>query len=259
MLELANRAGLPLALAEDGRLQFLSGLPSVEPSVRKLEELRPLLSNQTATGPDILYYMYRDVARPADRPHFQRSGLRFDLTVILSGKLGDEFIKTFGHYHPPAPGTELTYPEAYQVISGRAHCLLQKTGPSPREAVDVVFLEAVEGESFLVPPGYGHVLINPGQAPLVMANLVAANFSSVYEPFREARGAAYYELEEDGEVVFVSNDEYASVPDLRLAPVVPRPEVGLDDRPLYTAFANEPGRFAYLARPGDYRHLFQRP
>ena len=40
--------------------------------------------------------------------------------------LGSEYVKTVGHYHPPVPGTDVSYPEIYQVLDGSATYLLQK-------------------------------------------------------------------------------------------------------------------------------------
>ena len=40
--------------------------------------------------------------------------------------LGLEYTKTVGHYHPQIPGTDISYPEIYQVLEGSATYLLQK-------------------------------------------------------------------------------------------------------------------------------------
>jgi len=68
--------------------------------------------------------MYDGVALPDDRPAIERAGLRFDLTVLRPAIIGEEPVKTLGHYHNLAPGG-LPYPELYQVVFGHAHFVLQ--------------------------------------------------------------------------------------------------------------------------------------
>lgn len=76
------------------------------------------------------------------------------------------------------------YPEVYEVLEGRAHFLLQK-----KTLDDIVLVEAAKGDIVLIPPGYGHVTINPAQnETLTMANLVSTEFSSEYGFYDEMRG-----------------------------------------------------------------------
>ncbi|MCL5046140.1 MAG: glucose-6-phosphate isomerase [Actinobacteria bacterium] len=253
MKDLRELAGLPLALDERGRLLFSGGLPAVEPAVRKLAEVREVLADPGALGPEDLYFMYRDVGFPEDKAKLHKNALRYDVTVILPCRLGREFNKTAGHYHPMVPGTDVTYPEVYEVINGVAHYLLQKPGAGGRGAEDVVVIVARAGDKVLVPPGYGHITINPGPETLVMTNLVEAEFRSVYDPIREGRGGAYYEIEEDGNSVFVVNESYPEVPELRVREARPNPECGLvRGVPLYRAAVEDPAAFEYLVRPQDF-------
>ena len=253
MKDLSELAGLPLSLDEGGRLRFTEGLPAVEPAVRKLSEVREVLADPEASGPEDLYFMYRDVGFPDDKANLHQNSLRYDVTVILPRMLGREFNKTAGHYHPPVPGTKVTYPEVYEVVNGVAHYLLQKPGPEGRGAEDVIVVVARAGDKVLVPPGYGHITINPGPETLVMTNLVEAEFRSVYDPIREARGGAYYEIAEDGNSVFVVNQSYPEVPDLKVQEARPNPECGLARGvPLYRAAVENPTAYQYLIRPQDF-------
>jgi len=283
---LVDVAGLPLGLDENGRLIFGDDLPPVEPQARTLEEMRVVLYNQTATMPEELYYMYRNVGRPRDVERIAGRSLRFDVTVLVAGLVGGEFVKTAGHYHPVIEGggpDGLTYPELYQVVSGRAHYLLQRPAPAVEQGrghaapgedaggpggrgdvgagldragwstghlADVVIVDAGPGDVLYVPPGYGHVTINPGPEPLVMVNVVDGSFSSVYWPYRERHGAAYYEIEEHGESYFVANDHYPDPPEPRLGrPTGPR-SLGLRPGvPLYRQLVEDPEAFGFLSRP----------
>jgi glucose-6-phosphate isomerase len=115
--------------------------------------------------------------------------------------------KTKGHYHPENPaGTG--YPELYEVRDGTAHFLLQTNALE-----DVVLIEARKGDIIVIPPGYGHVTINPTpDRTLAMANLVSTAFTSDYRWYDTMHGAAYYELTGGG---VLKNPAYPVVPLLR--------------------------------------------
>ena len=129
------------------------------------------------------------MCRVQDKELIAKYGLRYDVTVIRPGQIGREFIKTAGHYHPLKPQTEFSYPEVYEVLAGKAHYLLQ-TEPD-EDGIDAILIEAVAGDKVLIPPGYGHITINPGQEYLIMSNWVAADFSSIYGPIKELGGGAF--------------------------------------------------------------------
>lgn len=283
--DISGITGLPLRVDRTGRIEFLQGLPRVEPQPRALDEMRSVLYNQTATGPDPLYYMYREMGWPEDIDRFAKYGLRYDLTVLAAGLVGGEYVKTAGHYHPVVRGEDRggngpdggggrpdgdggrpdgdggrtgdgrgarTYPELYQVISGRAHYLLQKPADNgkPGSIEDVVIVEAGPGDTLYVPPGYGHVTINPGPEPLVMVNVVSRAFSSAYGPYRERHGAVYYEIEEDGQGYFIPNDHYPEPPQPRLGRPTEPASLGLEaGRPLYAQLAANPRAFTFLSQP----------
>jgi len=250
-MDLGKACGMPVFVGPDGiALEFGPGARKVAPEARLLEDMREVLYNQTASTPRELYYMYRGVALESDGERHARAALRFDITVLRGGKVGPEYIKTAGHYHPPVAGSALTFPELYQVLYGRAHYLLQKAGENPAEIVDVIIIDAGPGDRVLVPPGYGHITINPGPGPLIMANWVASGFASSYEAMRAYRGGAYYEVEEAGQGLFVENDSYTQVPPPRLLkPGVPA-QLGLPAGPLYDCplerldFLRDPGPWA---------------
>jgi glucose-6-phosphate isomerase len=159
------------------------------PATRSVDDLRSVLRNPACDLSGPAYLMFRDIARsPGDRAWLSERHLRFDVTCIPPRDLCGEFVKTKGHYHPENP-SGIGYPEVYQVLSGKAHFLLQR-----RDLGRIILVPAGKGRTVLVPPGYGHVTINPGTDDLVMANIVASCFESDYRFYEENRGAAYYEL-----------------------------------------------------------------
>lgn len=163
-------------------------LPS--PSVRTTEDMRGVLYSPSASHDKPLYFMYREVSRnDTDRIWMQSHAIRFDITVIPPANLDGEYVKTKGHYHPENPsGTG--YPELYEVMDGIAHFLLQT-----KDLEDIILIEAQKGAIVVIPPGYGHVTINPTRdETLTMSNLVSMAFSSEYAWYDKMHGAAYYEL-----------------------------------------------------------------
>ncbi|GFP19766.1 glucose-6-phosphate isomerase, archaeal [Candidatus Hakubella thermalkaliphila] len=252
MDELKKTSGLPLAVDGEGKLIFGEGLTPVTAAVRFKQEMMAVLFAAEADSEDELYYMYRDVCRTEDRSVIAKHGLRYDVTVIRPGQVGSEYIKTAGHYHPLKQGTDSTYPEVYEVLSGRAHYLLQ-TKPD-EDGVDAILVEALPGDKVLIPPGYGHITINPGATFLVMSNWVAAGFDSVYGVIKELGGGAYFELVSQGEdQQFVVNPRYLPAPRFSSRPVEDRPEFGLlRGHPMYQEFLKSPEKFDFLRSPEKY-------
>ncbi len=202
------------------------GLP--EPSVRTVADMENVFavrpSNMNPETP--LYFMYRDLYKThGDKIWLDRHHLRYDITRIPAGIINGEYTKTKGHYHPPnAAG--IAYPEVYEVLSGYAFYLLQKA-----DLTDVIVVVAHTGDIVLIPPGYGHVTINPGREELIMANLVSTDFASEYREINDMHGAAYYYMKKGG---WVANPNYGDpIPMHTLLPA-PIPELGLvQGRSLY--------------------------
>jgi glucose-6-phosphate isomerase len=206
-----------------------------------------------------LYYMYRDVSKDdEDERKINEKGLRYDITIIPPRKLGLEFIKTAGHYHPFLRDTKITYPELYEVLEGEAHYILQKKEEEGggEKITDVVVVKAKKGDKVLIPPNYGHVTINPSEETLKMANFVANDFSSIYEPMRRKGGAAYFELT-TGE--FVKNENYEEVPSIRFLKPLNIEEVGLrKEAEMYEIIKERPESLEFLTNPAEFSSLFER-
>lgn len=228
------------------------------PDVRRLDQMDAVLYDRQfamEAHPGLeLYYMYKDVAKKDDRLIFEASEIRFDITIMSEHLLGKEFNKTLGQVHEAGPGG-FSYPELYEVISGRAHYLMQQMhhGNPSR----VVLVEAREGERVLIPPGWWHFTINPSGKPLVMSNLVWRGVVADYGPIRRRRGAAYFELH-DGSLV--RNTSYEKVPELSRARASPEPaKRTAGNRSLYSSFVGSPEAYRYLWHPEDFQSMWRSP
>ncbi len=152
-----------------------------QPTARSPAELRSFHFFPDISYNEPLYFMYRDVAKhEQDRPWLEFHTLRYDITVIPPADLGGEYVKTKGHYPPENPAG-VGYPEIYEVLEGRAHFLLQK-----KTLDDIVLVQVRAGDIAGIPPGYGHVTINPSPLEtLILANLVSTRLKKRIRGVRE--------------------------------------------------------------------------
>ena len=220
-----------------------------QPAVRTVEDMRPVLADPSCKSGGSLYFMYRDLAKSdADWNWLHHNHLRYDITVIPSRTICGELVKTKGHYHPKNPsGTE--YPEIYEVVEGQAHYLLQS-----RPVDDVVIVSADAGDLVIIPPGYGHVTINPSHdTTLVMANIVSREFESEYGPYEKYQGGAYYEMS-DGRLQ--KNPRYPDLPMVRYIGATCTGEIHpFCKGPLYKLIGNKDA-LSFLNFPERYVPVF---
>ncbi|MFH1461208.1 MAG: glucose-6-phosphate isomerase family protein [Patescibacteria group bacterium] len=203
------------------RVETTINLEKIKPQIRYLAEMKDLLFDQAwvQTAPDLkLYFMYRDLAKnKQDQTKIKKAGLRYDITIMPFLMLGREFNKTAGHDHPLVPKTNLTYPEIYQVLKGRAIFLIQD---SQADAIlDIYTVQAKENDKVIVPPNYEHLMINASGKELKTANWMAQTESNIYKPFRQKRGFGYYALVgPNGDIIWHKSPNYQDVPELKFLP-----------------------------------------
>lgn len=258
MLDLSEVSGLPLKFnSQNNSLVFGDELPKIKPNKRLQEEMKKVLQDPTAPMPSEFYYMYRDIHRKEDEDIIRRKKLRYDITMIPGFLIGKEFNKTVGHYHSLVPKTKLSYPEIYEVLTGCAHYLLQKSLPPYNQIEEVMLIEALPGDKVIIPPNFGHITINPKNETLVMANWMADNLSSIYEPYNRFRGGCYYEIISDNGYQIIPNPNYSSLPELKWRKASCIEIFGINKNlPMYQSFLQNPDKFDFLVRPQDFGEEF---
>ena len=132
-------------------------LKNIKPSVRELEEMKNMVFDQEwlkkTDSKTELYYVWRDVAEnDQDKEKIQEAGLRYDITEFAPLCLGKEFNKTFGHIPSLVPGTNLTYPEIYEVLEGEVNFLFQKFKGNKIE--DIFTVHCLAGDKYIIQPNY---------------------------------------------------------------------------------------------------------
>jgi len=169
-----------------------------KPDIRYLNDMRKVICDQKwlKTAPNLeLYYMYRGTKK--------KNGLRYDITVIPARMLGQEFVKTKGHYHSNE------YPELYIVLKGVAIFLMQKSKND--QIKNVYTVKARRGGIVIVPPDYEHLTINPTKKELRMGNWIAKKCKNIYKNIQKKHGACYYYTKSG----WIKNKNYKKIPKLR--------------------------------------------
>jgi len=218
-------------------------LGRVQPALRKLKDLRPVLHDAglcKGIDPNLpVYEVYRDLCSEKERNVLLKHGLRYDVTIMPPLILGEEYVKTMGHKHLPWAEGRFD-PEIFEVLEGEARFLIQRY--QDEELVDISLVEAQVGDKVLAPPNCGHVMINTSSSRLVTGNLISRFCLQTYRPFIERKGGAYYLLE-GGKLV--RNENYHSIPDVR---VLKAEALGFVEKAsgLLTSFMRHPEMFSFL-------------
>ncbi|MDI7275039.1 MAG: glucose-6-phosphate isomerase family protein, partial [Anaerolineae bacterium] len=174
MRDLSAASGLPLWLDEERSTLVLAqpnGVLRGDP--QPAHAARAVLLDPEAPAPEVLYWVFRDVVLPTDADLFRERGLRHNLLLLPAGRVGQEYIKTWGHQATSADGSGC--PEAYGVLRGKAFFLLQRPGGEPARSADRVRLsdvrciQAEAGGKVAVPAGYGVVVANVGDGTLLLS------------------------------------------------------------------------------------------
>jgi len=183
--------------------------------IRKLHDLDDVWANPIKDEDRIIYRYTSGLYLPGDGQIWAVANVVYGIVIFSPGTFGGEYVKSSGQYHPPVPPSNMAPPEIYSVLSGVGHFLLQKSRPPYNEIEDVVLVEVRAGETFVVPPDYGHLQINPSPEPLVFSYVVMDGLKGCYEPFKLRRGAAYYEMAA-GDSRYIFNARYGAPLPLRM-------------------------------------------
>ncbi len=196
-----------------------------------------------------LYFGARYMEKTADEDLIKNHDLMIDATVINPGKVGEEYVKTVGHYHGIIPGLIISYPEVYEAISGQFEYLLQST-PDSEGKVDVIWVLAEPGEKVIMPPNWGHVSMNVGKDQALEVDVQKKDNpdASDYSLFKENKGGAFYRTETG----LVANDNY-QINSIRIVRPKEKPEWGIvKNKSLYQSVVESPDKFDFLVHPQNY-------
>lgn len=174
---------------------------------RTHEKMKEVLMRPEATGPAIHYYMIRGGSK------------KRNITVLETGTVGTEYIKTYGHYHIG------NLDETYWFVGGEGVVLQQKLVeengvPQPDRVEEFKAIRIKAGDFTYMPPGYGHLIVNTGTVWMVMEDDSPVEGSgdnasmpghADYEMVKQMHGFAYYVVEKGGVPALVPNPLYKEV------------------------------------------------
>lgn len=172
-------------------------------TTKTLEDLRPVLKDPQSNGPEVVYWVFGEVTDEKWA----------NITIWTTEKIGEEYPKTYGHYH----GAQVD--ETYHVVEGEGVMQLQKkhmeNGEWVQDQVDEVLLvKAKAGDELIIKPEYGHSWSNIGKTPLITYdNWTSGHTPADYEHMEKLKGLAYYLVGENGEVKTIPNQNYKNLPE----------------------------------------------
>jgi len=180
-------------------------------AARDNEKMKEVLMNPEIAGPEVHYYMIRGGKD------------KTNITVWECGKVGDEYIKTYGHYHVG------DISETYSIIQGAGILLLQKrkigvdNKPIDDEIESFQAIKVKAGDKIFIEPEMGHLIVNTGNVWLVTSDdspvypddvdPVGLPGHADYKAVQKMGGFAYFVIEKDGSPMLVKNPKYKVVPE----------------------------------------------
>ena len=141
---------------------------------------------------DIVVYEFYDLGMPENPGE-----LAYGTTILYSGKVGDEYFMTKGHFH-----AKIDTAEIYYCIKGHGYLLME----NPEGEVE--FQEMKPGLSVYVPPRFAHRSINiDNNEPLIMFFAFRADAGHDYKTI-ETKGFRKLIIERDGKPEIIDNPKW---------------------------------------------------
>lgn len=181
---------------------------------RTLDKMKEVLMDSNAQGLEIQYYMVRGGSD-------QRN-----ITIWEPGLNGNEYIKTYGHYHVGK------LDETYWAIFGEGVALLQKRAldskgkPLDDEIEQAFAVYLTPGDSIFIPSEWGHLVANVSNTYFVTADDSPVNFDEEnpvtfpghadYESVKKMQGFCYYVVDTNGKASLVKNRKYKKIPEIKI-------------------------------------------
>lgn len=185
---------LPEGVVIDGKTGAVT--PSTDRYEKRLSDLRGFFRDDAALD--------RAIAEEGDRIAYEvidyrhpDSDLAFGTTIMMPGKVGDEFYLTRGHFH-----LRKECGEAYYTQSGEGLLLLESRDGETRT------VEMKPGVCAFIPPEWAHRSINTGKDKLVFVWFCATDAGHDYGTIKD-RGMRKLVVERNGKPALADNPNFA--------------------------------------------------
>lgn len=240
---------LKIAITKKG-LEFLEKKNPKKPELKDYKEYKSFFESKIDKNKK-LYYIYRNSSPSNFSKLFKEANLRFDLTLILQGRVGKEPIRTIGHFHKKDKKTGKIPSEIYQVISGKAIFFLQSKNGSKNFAVS-----RSKGEKIIIPPEFGHITINQSRKfPLLIANIfIDSKKDSDYSKFEKFSGPEFYPAFKGEKIVFQKDKDYKHKSTIKKIVRYKKLPFGISlKKSLLEDFIKNPEKFDFIKNPKKYK------
>src|SRR5439155_15388142 len=155
-----------------------------------LDDVRAMLADPQATGPERLYTIYMDIYRAEDGPALQEQGLLYGAVVYNHGAIGQERLRSQGHIHSEKIGVGLRYSEVYEFWTGHGLVYLQKE--LAPEVTRAFLVRVGPGDKLVIPFGWVHLVVTEGDEVLSFGAWCARENVLEYEELRTLGGPAHF-------------------------------------------------------------------
>jgi glucose-6-phosphate isomerase len=174
-----------------------NGLSNTKPSLKRyLSKMKGMYADEQAfnsmlENSDPLLYEFYELGVP-ELP----GNLAFGTSIVYSGKVGNEYYMTKGHFH-----TILDTSEVYYCLGGKGYMLMES--PEGEVAIE----EFTPGKAVYVPGRYAHRSINIGDEPLITFYVFRADAGHDYGSI-ETKGFKKIVVEQDGKPTVIDNPKW---------------------------------------------------
>jgi oxalate decarboxylase/phosphoglucose isomerase-like protein (cupin superfamily) len=180
--------------------------------LRSKAEIKDVLLEPKANGPEIAYWIFSDLSSKTKNTNKKKWQ---NMTVIAPGLYGNEFPKTYGHYH-----THHVL-ETYKLTAGEGIFILQKKFMekgqwNPEKVSEIYMVKLSPNEEIVVPHEFAHSWSNIGDTPLVtFDDWDSGHVPTDYEAIKRLKGMCFY-IVNDGGIKFVPNPRYKNHPEPKI-------------------------------------------
>jgi glucose-6-phosphate isomerase len=174
-----------------------NGLSNTKPSLKRyLSKMKGMYADEQAfnsmlENSDPLLYEFYELGVP-ELP----GNLAFGTSIVYTGKVGNEYYMTKGHFH-----TILDTSEVYYCLGGKGYMLMES--PEGEVAIE----EFTPGKAVYVPGRYAHRSINIGDEPLITFYVFRADAGHDYGSI-ETKGFKKIVVEQDGKPTVIDNPKW---------------------------------------------------
>jgi len=163
--------------------------------IRRLSDMADMYKDQEAVKEalkeDPVIYKFFNVRIPEEKSHLQHC-----ISIVFSGKIGNEYYMTKGHFHKIKDTAEI-----YLTLKGEGKLIMQT--PDNKSFVT----KMTKGSISYMPPFWAHRTVNVGKEPLLFFGVYRGDAGHNYGII-EKKGMSKIVIEKNEKIVVKNNPKY---------------------------------------------------